>query len=404
MSGLQSERVNRRGLLAGAAGGAAALGLGATFLPDLFGSDAAKRGARAAAGRAGYGRLSRPDAHGIKLPRGFSARMIARAGQKVPGTDYLMHAAPDGAATFRTRDGGWIMVSNSEMQEGGAGALRFDSSGRVASAYRVLDGTEFNCSGGATPWDTWLSCEEVVHGGYVWEVDPWGRRPAVKHEAMGRFKHEAAAVDPVGRHVYLTEDLMDGKLYRFTPARWPRLDEGLLEAAVVDRYHQISWIKVPDPLARTTQTRHQVPAAFTFYRAEGIWRWDRGLYVGTTMDSTLRRIDLRTNRIETVYTVDWDKVGPAGPVLNRIDQMTASPAGEVFIAEDNGEAELALGVLDPPDTVTRFLTISGPEHKESEITGVAFDPSGKRLYFSSQRAFGHGAIYEVTGPFTSKPS
>ncbi len=37
----------------------------------------------------------------------------------------------------------------------------------------------------------------------------------------------------------------------------------------------------------------------------------------------------------------------------------------------------------------------------SEITGPAFDPSGTRLYFSSQRGGeeGRGLTYEITGPF-----
>lgn len=402
--GAERERVSRRRLLTGAAGGAVAIGLGSSFLRDLLGGDGKPHAARAALPADGYGPLGAPDAHGIRLPEGFRARLVARAGERVPGTRYVLHGSPDGAATFPTRDGGWILVSNSELPEGGAGAIRFDHDGAVVSAYRVLDGTAFNCSGGATPWNTWLSCEEDPKGGLVWECDPWGLRRAVAHPAMGRFKHEAAAVDPVGKRVYLTEDLMDGRLYRFTPSRWPRLGSGLLEVATVSRNRRVSWTEVHDPLARSGETRFQVAGSTVFYRAEGIWLWGRGLYVGTTMDSTLRRYDLRTGLIDVVYTVDWDKVGREGPVLNRIDQMTASPAGQVFICEDDGEAELAMGVLDPPDAVTRFLTVSGREHRESELTGVAFDPAGRRLYFSSQRAFGEGALYEVMGPFRRRRS
>ena len=35
----------------------------------------------------------------------------------------------------------------------------------------------------------------------------------------------------------------------------------------------------------------------------------------------------------------------------------------------------------------------------SELAGPAFDPSGRRLYFSSQRGGGNGITYEITGPF-----
>ncbi len=164
---------------------------------------------------------ARRTTHGLRLPEGFRSRVIARGEQPVPGTDYRWHLASDGAATFPLRDGGWYLVSNSETLAGGASAIRFDRRGEIVGAHRILDGTSQNCSGGGTPWGTWLSCEETEDG-RVWECDPAGRRKAVAHPAMGVFKHEAAAVDPRDRRIYLTEDLIDGGFYRFTPARWPR--------------------------------------------------------------------------------------------------------------------------------------------------------------------------------------
>jgi hypothetical protein len=146
----------------------------------------------------------------------------------VPHSEYTWHLASDGAATFPTRDGGWILVSNSEELRGGAGAMRFGPDGEIRDAYRILEGTAYNCAGGPTPWATWLSCEEHLQG-RVWECDPGGRRKGRPHDAMGVFKHEAAAVDPRGKRVYLTEDLIDGAFYRFTPSRWPSLQAGLLE-------------------------------------------------------------------------------------------------------------------------------------------------------------------------------
>ena len=87
-------------------------------------------------------------------------------------------------------------------------------------------------------------------GGLVWECDPAGKRRALSRPAMGTFKHEAAAVDPNGRRIYLTEDLMDGCLYRFTPTRWRDLSEGLLEVATVAPDGAVSWSELPDPAAR----------------------------------------------------------------------------------------------------------------------------------------------------------
>jgi len=285
--------------------------------------------------------------------------------------------------------------------DGGASAIRFGSGGRVRDAYRILSGTSVNCSGGGTPWGTWLSCEEV-EAGRVWECDPTGRRRAVPRAAMGVFKHEAAAVDPQGRRVYLTEDLIDGGLYRFTSARWPNLARGKLEIARVRRGGRVEWVKVPDSGAASERTRRQVRGATRFKRGEGLW-FDSGiLYVSTTGDSRVHAYDTRRERIRVAY----DGLASRSAPLLRVDQMTGSRAGEVFVCEDIATDEIDMGVITPDRRVARFLSVMGPQHDGSELTGVTFDPSGTRMYVASPRAFskselapGPGAIYEITGPF-----
>jgi secreted PhoX family phosphatase len=376
----------------GLAGGVAALGLGAAFWREMLAEDAG--GAPSLPHGPGYGPLGKPDEHGIRLPEGFSARVVARGKEKVPGTSYRWHVASDGAATFATGGGGWILASNSEDEDGGVSAIRFDRDGRIEDAYRILDGTTANCSGGATPWGTWLSCEEV-EGGHVWECDPTGRRRAVMHPAMGAFKHEAAAVDPHERRVYLTEDLIDGGFYRFTPRRWPSFDSGLLEVAIVGAGGAVSWTEVPDPAGRRRRTRYQIHDMTHFRRAEGIWYDSGTVYIATTADSQIHAYDTRRRRVETIY----DGLARKNPPLILVDQMTLSPGGELFVCEDSGSPEQHIGVLEPSHAVRRFLSISGPEHAGSELTGVAFTPGGRHLYFSSQRARENGAIYKVSGPF-----
>ncbi len=139
-----------------------------------------------------------------------------------------------------------------------------------------------------------------------------------------------------------------------------------------------------------------MPGTTKFKRAEGIWFDSDVVYVATTYDSRIHAYDTLKERVDVIYDGLASKDAP----LVRVDNITASRAGELFICEDIGTNKINLGVMTRDRKVGRFLTVSGPNHVDSELTGVAFDPSGSRLYFSSQRAHGRkGEIYEISGPF-----
>jgi secreted PhoX family phosphatase len=340
----------------------------------------------AAAGPGPYGPLGSPDANGIALPAGFRSRVIATTGQVVPGTSYQWHSAPDGGATFATSDGGWIYVSNSEATSGGAGMVRFNASGQVVGARRILSGTTRNCAGGPTPWGTWLSCEETSTG-RVWECDPSGTTAAVVRPAMGRFNHEAAAVDPVRRHVYLTEDAGDGGLYRFVPTSWPNLSAGTLQV-MTQSGGTLGWATVPDPDGSPTPCKDQVPNMRVFNGGEGAWYDSGKVYFTTKGDNRVWTYDPAANSLAVIYD---DSTSPT-PHLTGVDNVTVARSGDVYVAEDGGNMELV--ILSREGEVAPFLRLSV---SGSELTGPAFSPSGTRLYLSSQR--NPGRTYEVTGPF-----
>ena len=406
--------------------------------------------APAVAGPGPYGALLAPDANGLLLPPGFSSRRLATAYQPVAradgsATSFLWHRASDGGGVIPQPDGGWIYVSNSEIpivadecaddpasaycgEQGGCSAIRFDVQGRVLDAYPVLQGTNNNCAGGVTPWGTWLSCEENF-GGFVYECDPTGLNPALRLPAMGQFAHEAAAVDPVGKAIYLTEDSADGAFYRFRPAQWPDdgrpdLSVGVLEVAVIGDAPPtripfgedlgladivetgpgaVTWMTVANPLGLPLECRYQVPTAAVFKGGEGCWYDDGLVFITCKGSNRVWSYDTVGGTMEIVY--DAALLGEGAPLTGVDNLVVHADSRDLFVAEDGGNMEIVL-ISHGDRQVAPFLRYPVPH---SELCGVAFDPSGTRLYFASQgkrhtvdEATGRtvfGEIFEVSGPF-----
>jgi len=340
------------------------------------------------------------DENDVRLPAGYSSRIIARSTEPViTGQGYLWHAAPDGGACFAREDGGWIYVSNSEVEpNGGVGAIVFNADGEVTDAYSILENTRRNCAGGATPWGSWLSCEEVDDG-RVWECYLDGQTPAVVRPALGVFNHEAVAVDEVHNHLYLTEDKPDGCLYRFTADNlgsdgFPDLTAGTLEVAVRQAGEEtLSWSVVADPQASQQATRYQVASALRFDGGEGIAYFEGRIIFTSKGDNRVWSYHTTNQVLEIVY----DAADYMTPILTGVDNVTVSQSGDIYVAEDGGDLQIV--VIDGQGGLYPIVQLAG--HDQSEIAGVAFSPDGKRLYFSSQRGVSgrseNGVSYEITG-------
>jgi hypothetical protein len=431
------------GLAAGTAAGFAALDAWSRHRPV----PAPRPGA--GLGDGGYGPLQ-PAGPELALPRGFEYRRFGLAGQPMSdGTP--TPAAHDGMAAFPLPNGNIRLIRNHELAlssrrrrapqpaydpraAGGTTSLEIDASTLdVAADFRSLNGTARNCAGGPTPWGSWLSCEETVVGpgsgaerphGYVFEV-PVAARAAVTPVplvAMGRFVHEAVAVDPATGSVYETEDQLRAGFYRYHPARpWADGRPGDLAAggrlemlAIRDRPRYncargqtsgrtlpVSWVEIPDPDPRDAEGNPAAvfeqgwrQGAARFSRIEGCWYGDGAICFSCTNGGDAGRGQIWRYRPAPdggELTLLFES--PSKAVLDHPDNLCVSPRGGILLCED-GEGDQYLRGLTPDG---RIFDLARNLANDSEFAGATFSPDGRTLFFNIQRD--PGATFAVRGPW-----
>lgn len=382
----------------------------------------------------------------LQLPPGFNYTAISVRGQAMSdgGTVPANH---DGMATFQGPKNTTILVRNHEVSALGSNPVRvpqqklYDRLGggtttlvvgpnrRVMKHFASLGGTIRNCAGGPTPWDTWVSCEEnltlpAVGGatkkhGYNFEV-PAATDIQVSTPtplvAMGRFNHEAVAVDPVTGWVYQTEDEGNSCFYRFRPNQKGNLQNGgVLEALVVQGapantrkgylpYKNVplstSWVTIDtvDPstndFATSVRGQAQAKGAAIFSRGEGAWYGNGAIYFTCTNggDAGFGQVFAYNPSSGTLTLV---VESPGESVLDFPDNITVAPFGDLILCEDGGGDSYVVGVNQSGE----LYQFAKNNINDSEYAGACFSPDGKTMFVNIQTP---GITLAIWGPWSRK--
>ncbi len=446
--------LDRRAFLKASAAAAACAGIAAPFEALAFGG----------LGRIGvspdYGPLAprEDDATGLpllELPEGFRYRSMSWTG------DPMWNGEPtpgrhDGGAALWAGFGAVAYVRNHEQQApfaatpgsfappsrtydaglapGGTTTLFFHTVlGRHLGTVPSLSGTVRNCAGGPTPWSTWLSCEENMDGpgalleephGYVFEVPVWRRPSAQPLRGLGRFFHEAVAVEPWSGVVYQTEDRAASGLYRFVPKRWGRLDAGgALQMLALDGLPNfdtgqalangssfgVSWVPIDEPENDPFSQGFDRGGA-VFPRGEGMWHGRGRIYFTATAGGGAGRgqvweLDPWRQRLTLLYE------SPGADALDGPDNVTVSPRGSLLLCEDGLGGNFVRG-LTRGGAIFDFAhnnvvlgaspngVVPPGDYRSSEFAGACFTPDGRWLFVSVQTP---GVTFAITGPWRRGP-
>jgi secreted PhoX family phosphatase len=414
-----------------------------------------------------FGPLVSDAAGVIDLPEGFTYRILSRRGETM-ADGFKTPGQPDGMAAFPADDGKLVLVCNHELAlksvkegpfpdnsrlpanfdaglvfDGGPGGMQphlggttnivFDpKSGKKISQFLSLIGTDRNCAGGAMPWGSWITCEEPedltsVRGkqhGWCFEVKAatgGGLQKPVPLKALGRFRHEAVALDPRTGWLYLTEDRNDGLLYRFIPEKKGDLSRGKLQAlkitgkdsADLRNYHpdakwpvaseklRVEWYDIDDPESPNDDLRirgHQAGAA-RFARGEGIHWVDDAFFICCTDGGPSRRgqiFRLQPGAGEGNDQLELFLQPEKIDLLSNGDNLCPAPWGGIVICEDLINAAFS------PAAHVRCVTPEGKiftlakNRRAGEFAGCCFSPDGKWFFVN---IMAQGLTLAITGPW-----
>lgn len=413
-----------------------------------------------------YGSLVPDPKNLFDLPEGFTYKVLSRAGTLMDDGLLVPHRH-DGMAAFPGPDGLTILIRNHEVNaatggtesafghdyellykidedkiydlgvdtnpaQGGTTTIVYDTKEqRVVRQFLSLAGTIRNCAGGPTPWNSWLSCEETVlvpdgtfekYHGYVFEVPVTSEIKLAEPlpiEAMGRFNHEAVAVDPESDIIYLTEDRSDGLLYRFIPADVHNLRQGgKLQALVIKGAEQfdtrnwsdekisvgtvlnVEWIDLENVDSPEDDLRYRgfENGAAVFARGEGMWYGNNGIYFACTnggekgLGQIWKYVPNNSLFGNESAKLELFIESENTTMLENADNITVAPWGDIIACEDAASDCHLVGITPEGE----YYRLGRNVYNNSELAGAVFSPDGSTLFVNIQTL---GVTLAITGPW-----
>ena len=419
----------------------------------------------------GFGPLVETPGVPMRVPRGFRAVVFSATGEEM-ADGLLVPGKHDGMAAFAGPDGRTLLVRNHELEStevalspfgrdqarmsrvareriydlgngiapnlGGTTTLVFNTQTQsLERHFMSLAGTVRNCAGGPTPWGTWVTCEEVNESpepdaeqphGYNFEVQPDvnpGLVTPVPLKAMGRFRHEAIAVDPQSGVVYETEDLGDGLLYRFIPrvpgnlaaggrlqalalADWKSADTRNWQATSfpVGQPQRVTWIDLEDVDSPQNDLRRRGAAAgaAVFARGEGAWHGGDSAYFAMTNGGPAQLGQIFRYRPSPFEGTARESENPGtlelfsepndSALLRNCDNLTVAPWGDLVLCEDTSGICRVVGVTPRGEY---YVIAAGV--RSGELAGACFSPDGSTLFVNVQNP---GYTVAISGPWGAR--
>jgi len=348
--------------------------------------------------------LYRDTSLGIQISVGLTARQIAQTGTKVSfanggQSSISYHGMMDGAGIAHLPDGGYAYLSNSEKSSGRGGVygLYFNKDGQITDYKALLTGTSRNCGGGMSPWNTWISCEEVGDG-QCWQVEPDPNKPnhnSPKATLLGGPSggaYETVAVDYTNTSkpvFFITEDKTYGELRRFEADGngWDALHVG-------GRTTYLQFLSGNRFRWTTSLSAGKNSAASYYPNAEGIIYHNSTLYFVAKVTRTLFILDLN----DMTYTSErtgssWVGQGAFNSQPDQIIESDLDKRKFIYFTEDGGKAP-GVHVRDRKGNYyTMARGVPGGRYAGDETVGIAFSPDRRKFYFGFQDA---GVLMEVT--------